>query len=446
MNDTTPHFLSRRSARSWFLFNFLFFSSVILLLVYGEPQQAGSAAAAVAQKGGDELNVDLKLHVAPGQLEAPVDIAHAGDSRLFVVERAGRIRVVLPDGSVQPQAFLDISDRVLVQERTELGLLGLAFDPNYEENGAFYVNYTARPQGHTHISRFRVNENANVADAGSEEIVLRVKQPSNAHNGGDLLFGPHDGYLYIPLGDGGGYRDPNNNAQRRDVLLGKVLRIDVDVTSGGEAPDCGEVGNYRVPTDNPFVDGAGGFCDETWALGLRNPWRASFDRETHDLYIGDVGQDLREEINFQAAGDGGGQNYGWRCYEGAEPISTEPQCRFAGIDFVPPIFEYSHDEQAICAVTGGYVYRGYRFPQLRGFYFFSDFCSGHLWHLEKGSTWLPRRYYHLQSMLAISATFGEDVFGELYVANMGSGAIYRLVEDTLATDVEPGLFLPFTAN
>ncbi len=329
MTTVTGRVLAGRRGLVWVLINTLFFGSVIVFLMRGSVEEGSGAAAPVAQSGGDELQVGLEEHVAPESLHAAVDIAHAGDERLFVVEREGRIRVVRPNGTVQSIPFLDITDRILIRERSEQGLLGLAFDPNYEENGYFYVNYTARPAGHTHISRFQVSENPDIADAASEVVLLRVKQPSSAHNGGDLLFGPGDGYLYIPLGDGGGYRDPNNNAQRTDVLLGKILRIDVDVTAGGEAPDCGEVGNYRIPADNPFVDGAGGVCDEIWALGLRNPWRASFDRETHDLYIGDVGQDLREEINYQAADDGGGQNYGWRCYEGAQLISVEPHCQDA---------------------------------------------------------------------------------------------------------------------
>ncbi|MEZ4674154.1 MAG: choice-of-anchor V domain-containing protein [Caldilineaceae bacterium] len=285
----------------------------------------------------------LGLELLVSGFNQPTDITHAGDTRLFVTQKPGQIYIV-ENGARLPTPFLDISGRVTAGGgNAETGLLGLAFHPNYTANGYFFVNYTvgASTQANplrTRISRFsRTAGNANSADPNSEVILLEYLQPFSNHNGGQMHFGPDD-YLYIASGDGGDAGDPQANGQNNQVLLGKILRIDVDSTTGA-TPDCDRTGNnnYRIPPDNPFVDGAGGNCDEIWATGLRNPWRFSFDRLTNDL-IADVGQNRFEEINFTQAGSGGGQNYGWRCYEGTATYNTT-NCP-AVESFTQPIHTY----------------------------------------------------------------------------------------------------------
>jgi glucose/arabinose dehydrogenase len=367
------------------------------------------------------LTLSLDPIVDAGVLERPVDIANAGDERLFVVERAGTIRIVQPDGTVQPQPFLDIRDRVEWESHGERGLLGLAFPP--DSSGFFFVNYTARPDGDTRISRFSVSSAPDLALAGSEEIILTVDQPYPNHNGGDLDFGPDDGYLYVAMGDGGSGNDPGNRAQATDELLGKLLRLDVGNRPANALADCGD-GPYRVPADNPLADGQGGACDEIWALGLRNPWRFSFDAQTHELFIGDVGQGAWEEVNVQPLA--GGENYGWSCYEGTHPNpnTNMPGCSPAGA-YIPPVFEYSHGEG--CSVTGGFVYRGQRYPALIGHYIFTDYCSGLFWDMSRDGSgqWSVTRHDNLQA--TGFSTFGEGADGELYVANVVTGALYHIV-------------------
>ena len=357
------------------------------------------------------------------------DLANAGDERLFIVEQPGRIHVY--DGSeVLPTPFLNIVDRV-DDGGFEMGLLGLAFHPDYADNGYFFVNYTTSAEDgrQTRISRFSVDaENPNLADAGSEEVVLAFDQPYINHNGGALHFGP-DGYLYIAVGDGGSSNDPDEVSQDSGSILGKLLRIDVD-GNGGDPPDCdlSGNGNYQIPAGNPLADGPGGACDEIWALGLRNPWRFSFDAETDDMWIADVGQGAWEEVDFQAAGSGGGQNYGWDCYEGdhANANDPSPACTGDRANYVFPIHEYGHDNGR-CSITGGYVYRGSRHPALQGHYFFADFCSGELWSLS-GAPLSPTltAFTTAGATLSRPSTFGQDVNGELYVA--GDSAVYRLDE------------------
>lgn len=365
-----------------------------------------------------------------GGFSRPVDIAHAGDNRLFVVEQAGFIRLI-DDGSVGVEPFLDITDRV--ETMAEQGLLGLTFDPNYQDNGYFYVNYTyctqpscpdfgPTPNLYTRISRFAVTADPNVADPDSELILLEIQQPYGNHNGGALQFGP-DGYLYIGLGDGGSGGDPQNRAQSMDVLLGKMLRLDVH--GGGLPPDCGG-GNYTIPPDNPFVGDQDNACHEIWASGLRNPWRFSFDHQTREMFIGDVGQLEWEEINLQPAGSGG-MNWGWRCYEGTHPYNTDGCGPMADYDF--PLFEYPHVE-GNCAVTGGYIYRGSDYPVLEGIYFFGDYCSGGVWLARDGGLigWQVEAVGTLPDISQIS-TFGEGCDGELYVADYGNGnpsGIYQI--------------------
>lgn len=344
--------------------------------------------------------------------QRPVDIAHANDDRLFIAEQhTGRIWIVDRLGNKLPQPFLDLPP---VGTQNEQGLLGLAFHTKYAENGYFYVNYTL-PNGDTRISRFqRSDTDPNLADPNSEVVLIEVAQPFANHNGGCMKFGP-DGYLYIGLGDGGSGGDPQNNGQKRNTLLGKILRIDVD----GDTP-------YAIPADNPFF-GNLTYAQEIWALGLRNPWRFSFDRLTGDLWIADVGQNAWEEIDFQPASSTGGENYGWRCYEGNHPFNTSG-CGPAS-DYVGPVFEYAN-AAGDCSVTGGFVYRGLNFPQLFGHYLFADFCSGKIWSLtpDPNGGWTNQLLADLDNFQYSS--FGENRNGELFLAALGSGIIYRVLETT----------------
>jgi glucose/arabinose dehydrogenase len=338
-------------------------------------------------------------------LNAPVGLVHAGDDsgRLFVIEQRGRVRI-LREGSLLPGAFLDIRDRV-GSRGSEQGFLGLAFHPDYTQNGFFYVNYTDQ-SGDTVIARFGVSaDNPDLADSGTEILLLSVRQPYGNHNGGVLAFGP-DGYLYAGLGDGGSAGDPQNNGQSLDTLLGKILRIDVD----GDQP-------YAIPFDNPFVEGGG--RAEIWAYGLRNPWRFSFDRFTGDLYIGDVGQNQWEEINFLAAGSPGGVNFGWSYYEGRHIYSDAPP---ADLTLISPVAEYNHNQG--CSVTGGVVYRGQNLPEWQGVYLFGDFCTGRIWGLLRMSDGLWLQQVLFEGLGQISS-FGEDQAGEIYYIDH-SGGIYRL--------------------
>jgi glucose/arabinose dehydrogenase len=339
--------------------------------------------------------------VASG-LQAPLAIANAGDGsgRLFIAEQAGRIRII-QDGKLLDKPFLDISDRVGANS-SERGLLGLAFHPNYKQNGYFYVNYTDQ-NGNTVIARFQVTSAANVADPASEKKLLGVQQPFANHNGGSVVFGP-DGYLYLGLGDGGSQGDPYGNGQSTNTLLGKILRLDVD---HGEP--------YAIPTGNPFA--AGGGNPEIWAYGLRNPWRFSFDAAGGDLYIGDVGQSLWEEIDYLPAGSPGGPNFGWNAMEGTHPYKGRDSA-----SFIAPVIDYSH-AGGNCAVTGGYVYRGAALPEWNGVYVYGDYCTGIVWGLLKGTSgWQSAHLF--DTGMSIS-TFGTDEQGELYLAWYGGG-IYRL--------------------
>jgi len=337
-------------------------------------------------------------------LEFPVDIQDAGDGsgRLFIVERPGRIRI-LQDGQLLTEPFLDIRSQV-ESGGQEQGLLGLAFHPRYAENGYFYVNYIDR-KDNTVIARFQASvENPNRADASSEIRLLYVEQPYGNHNGGGLAFGP-DGYLYIGLGDGGSAGDPQGNGQSLDTLLGKLLRIDVD---NGE--------RYAIPLDNPYTNGGG--LPEIWAYGLRNPWRFSFDRQTGDLYIGDVGQGDWEEIDHLPAGTPGGVNFGWDYFEGNNTYEGDPP---DGVAFNKPIWEYYHSLG--CSVTGGFIYRG-GMQEWLGIYFYADFCNGNVSGLVKqNGTWEQRLLF--ETGLSIS-TFGQDETGEIYLADYRSGEMLRL--------------------
>jgi glucose/arabinose dehydrogenase len=340
-------------------------------------------------------------------LEDPVGIANAGDSRLFIVQQPGQI--VIYDGVNRlPTPFLDIQFKVL--SGNERGLLGLVFHPRYAENGFFYVNYT-NLQGHTVVSRFRVSSSSpNIADASSETQILFIEQPFANHNGGQLAFGP-DGYLYVGMGDGGSGGDPGNRAQSLNTLLGKMLRIDVD--SGSP---------YAIPPSNPYVGNAAAL-PEIWASGLRNPWRFSFDREAGNLWMADVGQNTWEEVNFQSVTSIGGENYGWRRMEGTHCFSPSTNCNPGNL--VLPVIEYDHTRG--CSVTGGYVYRGSRWPRLKGMYLYGDYCSGRVWGATRDSGTGAVTTRELSDTTFFISAFGEDANGELYVANH-NGSIYRITD------------------
>jgi glucose/arabinose dehydrogenase len=356
----------------------------------GDPTASSTAASA----GTFPDPSAYEWHEVASGLQRPVDLQPDGSGRLFIIEKAGRIRI-LQDGHLLEQPFLDITDRV-GSSGNEQGFLGLAFHPQYAQNGRFFVNYTDK-NGNTVIARFQVSGDPNLADPNTEVKLLGIDQPFANHNGGVLAFGP-DGYLYAGLGDGGSAGDPFGNAQKKDVLLGKILRIDVD---SGEP--------YAVPSDNPFGN-------EVWAYGLRNPWRLSFDKKTGDLYIGDVGQSAWEEIDFLPAGSPGGANFGWNLREGAHDYKGS-----AMPDLTDPVAEYSHQEGG-CSVTGGYVYRG-SMTEWNGIYLYGDYCTGLIWGLIRSNDgWQKQQLFDM----AVSITsFGQDVAGEIYLVSDG-GTVYRL--------------------
>ena len=351
--------------------------------------------------------VELGLEQVASGLAFPLALtAPAGDARLFVVEKPGRIRIIA-NGALLAQPFLDIASKV--STGGEQGLLGLAFDPQYASSGRFFVNYTDT-QGDTRIAAYRVSTDPARADAASEEILLTIDQPYANHNGGHLAFGP-DGYLYVATGDGGSGGDPDGNGQDRTDLLGSLLRLDVSGASG-----------YAIPADNPFA-GTSGLRGELWDYGLRNPWRFSFDRANGDLYIGDVGQNAVEEIDVATAAAGGGRglNYGWNRMEGTDCFSDNA-CTDAGL--TPPVHEYGHGDG--CSVTGGYVYRGSAIPALRGTYFYADFCSG--WvrsFVMAGGRATDHREWSALRLGAIPG-FGEDAAGELYILD-ADGRVMKVV-------------------
>ena len=352
---------------------------------------------------------DLVFEQLVTGLLRPVAITHAGDGsdRLFITLQDGQI--VIYDGEkVLDPPFLDLTLKVSCCN--ERGLFSVAFHPDYENNGFFYVSYIDRSDeiGDSIISRFRVSDDPNVADPDSEKVLLRLDQPGDLHNAGQLQFGL-DGFLYISLGDGGLINDNENNAQRLDTLLGKIVRVDVD---GGDP--------YSIPEANPFF-GRPEARGEIWVYGLRNPWRFSFDRVTGDFFIGDVGGGRVEEISFQSASSLGGENYGWRVMEGSECFDPPTGCNSIGL-FELPILEYRHDVG--CAVIGGYRYRGATMPQLNGVYFYGDLCSGLLFAAsESAGQWMVS---DMRETGFLITTFGEDESGELYLTDFRKGAIYRL--------------------
>jgi len=378
------------------------------------PSLAPQALAAAQATG---VLPRLALEAAISGLVQPVFVTGAGDGsgRLFLVEKPGAIRI-WKDGQLLAEPFLDICDRIR-SSGSEQGLLGLAFAPDFARSGYFWVNYIDL-SGNTSIARFQAAPGSNTADPGSEFKILDVKQPAPNHNGGMLAFGP-DGYLYAGLGDGGGAGDPSGNGQSPATFLGKMLRL--DVTSDPSRP-------YVVPVQNPWVRARLNGRDvlpEVWAIGLRNPWRYSFDRTTGDLWIADVGQNKYEEVDRVEAAAGktleGGVDFGWSIMEGMHCFPESAACRKDGLQL--PVVEYQHGANG-CSITGGYVYRGKLIPGLDGVYLYGDYCSGRIWTLSPAADGRWRSALALESGLGISS-FGEDDSGEMYVVDL-KGGVYRI--------------------
>ena len=364
----------------------------------------------------DSVNTDLK-EMAIERVFPEIDmnkvifLADAGNNtdRLFVALQPGKImqfNPVIDDKTAE--VFMDLSERVSVKGNEE-GLLGLAIDPKYSSNGFFYVYYSASNPRRSVVSRFKVsNPKTGKGETTSEQILLEIDQPFSNHNGGHIAFGP-DGYLYIAVGDGGKANDPYNNGQNLSTLLGSILRIDVSRVDSENG--------YKVPSDNPFVNIDGNAKTEIWAYGLRNPWRFSFDRDTGDLWAGDVGQNRFEEIDLIKIGG----NYGWKIMEGLSCFPRGKQCDSSGIQ--SPVIEYGRADG--CSVTGGYVYRGKRLPSLFGAYIYGDFCTGNIWAFRYDGTSVTEHLKLVDSNLRISS-FAEDRDGEIYIVSYTKG-IYRLV-------------------
>jgi len=352
-----------------------------------------------------------------------VDIANAGDGseRLFLVQQSGRVYIV-DDGTEPEMPFLDIQTRI-ESGGNEQGLLSMAFSPDYKTSGYFYVWYTGSG-GATVLSRFKVSDDPDIADPQSEQIVLTVDQPFANHNGGRLQFGP-DGMLYLGLGDGGSAFDPDGNAQDGGTLLGKLIRIDVNPLHG----------TYAVPGNNPFV-GNDSILDEIWALGLRNPWRISFDRMTGDLFVADVGQNQLEEVNFQPGGSAVGRNYGWNIMEASQCVGGGNGCDQSGMTL--PVTEYGHGS-GNCSITGGEVYRGTDYPNLHGIYLFADYCSGKIWGLTRDNNeWVTTLLIDTTNAIT---TFGLGEGGKIYMAGASRG-VYRIADGSAVPEgfrINPGM-------
>ena len=365
--------------------------------------------------------VQVSIQQMASGLSQPVGVYDCNDGRMFVLEKdAADIEIL--DANWQPVGkFLDLTG--IVSTGGERGLLGMAFHPDYQNNGYFYVNYT-NSAGDTQVSRYTVSGNPNVADPNSALPLLTIDQPYGNHNGGHIVFGP-DGYLYIGMGDGGSGNDPLNSGQTPTTLLGKMLRIDVDNPQNGE--------NYGIPNDNPFV-GAQDTLPEIWALGLRNPWKFSFDSQTGELWIGDVGQNAWEELNLVPAGVGG-QNYGWRCYEANHVNPNVAPCNDldpATLTF--PIYEFDQDVYQFCSITAGVRYRGTEYPGLQEHFVFADYCNGRLYSLyqDQNGNWDDM-------IIRNSPTFGivmfyENDLGQVFYAHINNGAIYKITENCGAYD------------
>ena len=379
--------------------------SLIALLVSGLVLGCGGAG-----NSNVSSSVSITTQLVVSGLSAPLGLEQPNDGtgRLFVVQQGGMVRII-QGGAVLPQAFLDITSKIIVQG--EMGLLGLAFHPNYQQNRKFYVNYVRNSAGQFQsvIAEYTASAaNANFADPATERILLTVDQVNNFpnHKAGQLAFGP-DGFLYFGLGDGGSAGDPLGHGQDTQTLLGKMMRIDVNATSPGL--------QYRIPPDNPFVSGGG--LPEIWAFGFRNPWRFSFDGATGRQFVADVGQNNFEEIDIVQKGG----NYGWNVMEGMHCFNPSTGCNMAGLAL--PIAEYSHAEGD--AVIGGFVYHGASIPAMRGTYVFGDLDTGKIWNLTETTANIWNRTLLLQSGLTISS-FGQDQAGELYVVDF-NGKVFKIV-------------------
>jgi hypothetical protein len=370
------------------------------------------------------LNICAQLDVAIESFgtgfNSPVSMKNAGDSRLFIVEQLGYIQILNDDGTKNATPFLDI-ESLVTDNIDERGFLGLAFHPNYVSNGYFFVNYI-NPSDETVISRFTVSASPDIADDTTEQILLTFTQPLPSHNGGDMHFGA-DGYLYISSGDGGGFGDPNDNSQDLGNLFGTILRIDIDNTSGEN--------NYAIPADNPFVSN-GAASDEIWAYGLRNPWRFSFDSLNNNLWIADVGSQTIEEINMISSSSSG-TNFGWPCYEGSSEYDLTDCPAMNTLTF--PIAQYTHNTSGDfkCSITGGYVHRGSINTDFNGYYFFADYCSNEIGTLDFDGGDFTINYSE-QFVGNNWTAFGEDINGELYIAGVNSGVIYKIIPGLLSTN------------
>jgi len=350
--------------------------------------------------------LEIELEPFISGLSNPVGLEHAGDDRLFVIQKnSGIIKIYNLDGEFIAD-FIDIDG---LSTASEQGLLGLAFHPDYQQNGRFYVNYTDS-SGDTVISEFTVSSDPNEADANSEQVLLEIIQPFSNHNGGGLEFGP-DGYLYIGTGDGGSGGDPQDNAQNPQEILGKMLRIDVD--SGDP---------YGIPADNPFV-AAEDTLDEIWSIGMRNPWRYTFDDENGDFWIADVGQNAWEEVNLEPGDSEGGLNYGWRCYEATFEYNTDG----CSGDYFFPIAEYSHNGDNFCSITGGIVYRGLQYPRLEGHYFFTDYCAGDILSLVEVEEDVFEEHTLLETNTFGYVAFATDINKQPYIVDI-NGNILKIVD------------------
>ncbi len=383
-----------------------------IILTFGNFIQAGAATPLTTVRVASGLSRPLFVCSPPGD-----------NQQLFIVEQnSGKIKI-LQNGSILAAPFIDLHSKIIATGN-EQGLLGLAFHPNFDNNGFFFVDYTDT-SGATVIERFHISSNPDIADPASGQIILKIIQPYANHNGGMIAFGPNDGFLYIGMGDGGLGGDPENRAQNPDSLLGKILRIDIN----GGIP-------YGIPVTNPFYNESSP-RPEIWALGVRNPWRFSFDRTTGDLYIADVGQNSWEEIDFQPSGSPGGENYGWRLMEGNHCYNPPTNCD-PGNTLAPPIYEYDHSSGR-CSITGGYVYRGCAIPDLQGTYFFGDYCTGQIWSFRY-SNGIMTEFTDRTAELApgggltinFITSFGQDNAGEIYFVDQG-GEIFKIVPDGVAS-------------
>ena len=348
---------------------------------------------------------------------APTEITHpVNDTRLFVVQQAGIIKILNSNGTVNATPFLTLTTSTISTSGNERGLLGLTFHPNYATNGYFYVNYTRAGDAATVVARYSVSANPNVADPASGTVILTVAQPFSNHNGGSIKFGP-DGYLYIGMGDGGSAGDPGNRAQNINENLGKILRIDVNSASP-----------YGIPPTNPYVGIAGN--DEIWSIGMRNPWKYSFNRLNGDLWVADVGQNIVEEIDHITSPLPVGLNFGWRCYEGNATYDTSSGTCPAYSSTVVPFATYTHAATNGCSITGGYFYTGSTYPNFVNKYFFADYCNNQIGTVNTSGviTWTT------PLTGGAFTTFGEDINGELYIASAGNGVVYKIIDSSLAVN------------